>query len=233
VRAGSGRLQASGRLEAVAAVCDLPAGIASALPPAGLELRQPKLLPAGRHPLVVLFGEHRRVGLGGLPFGLRYLELAIALPCLRPTGGPPGPFCHLPILLLDRWLPTLLGRRLYGFAKRRAAIRRAGDSFEVARRSDGASLLAARWRASATAFDLEPVRDLFEQPLISAGRSGRWRYARFDFGFERAGLQALEAEVAVQPGLLPGLPAGPLRVNSAFRLQTDWTLGRLRPGDAG
>ena len=120
----AGGLPVSGRLEAIVAITDLPAEAASALLPPGLELLPQNLIPAGRHPLILLLGEHRGVGLDWLPFKLHYRELVIALPFVRPLGGPPGPFCYLPLLLLDRRLPTWLGRWLYGFAKRRALIRR-------------------------------------------------------------------------------------------------------------
>lgn len=225
-------LHARGRLDAVVVVADLAAEVASALVPAGLELRPQALTPAGRHPVILLFGEHSRVGFPGLGFGLRYRELVIALPFVRPRGGPPGPFCHLPLLLLDRRLPTWLGRWLYGFAKRHATIRRSAISFDAIGRSDGSWLFAARWRASGAALDLGPVRGLFEQPLIAHGAGARWRYSRFDFGFERARLGAVEVEVSVHPGLLAGLPAGPLRPARSFRLETAWTLARLRPPDA-
>jgi hypothetical protein len=227
VRARPPWLRATGRLDAVVVVSDLPADVASILLPAGLGLLPEARLPAGRHPWLLLFGEHRRVGLDRLPFGLRYREFVLALPWVRPKGGPPGPFCHLPMLLLDRRLPTWLGRWLYGFAKNRANIRQTGDSFEIARRSDGALLVAARVRPTAAAVDLEPVRGLLEQPLITSGRGGRWRYARFDFGLERAGLAAVEAQITVHPDLLPGLPAGPIPVRTAFRLETIWRLDRL------
>jgi hypothetical protein len=225
------RLQATGRLEAVVAISDLPAGVAATLLPPGLELLPETLAPAGRHPLVLLFGEHSRVGLDRLPFGLRYRELVLALPFVRPRGGPPGPFCHLPILVLDRHLPTWLGRWLYGFAKHRATIRRAGGRFEIARQSDETLLFSARIRPSAAAVELESVRGLLEQPLIDAGRGGRWRYARFDFGFERARLAAVEAGITVHPGLLAGLPAGQVPIRSAFRLETTWRLSHFRPSD--
>ncbi len=217
--------RASGRLGAVVAIADLAAEVAAALLPAGLELR-----PQGRrHPLIVLLGEHQRVGPPWLPFGLRYREFVLALPFVRPRGGPRGPFCHLPLLLLDRQLPVLLGRWLYGFAKRRATIRWTAASFEIAARPGGAWLLDARFRTTGGTTGPEAAQDLFEQPLISGGAGGRWRYARFDFGLARARLEAVEAEIGVHPDLLAGLPAGPLRVGRAFRLDTDWTLGRCRP----
>ena len=215
------------------AITDLPAEAASGLLPPGLELLPQNLVPAGRHPLILLFGEHRGVGLDWLAFKLHYRELVVALPFVRPQGGPPGPFCYLPLLLLDRRLPTWLGRWLYGFAKRRAPIRRTADRFDAGRRADDAPLLSARFVPIAGLPDVEPVRSLFEQPLISRGRGDRWRYARFDFGFERARLAGIEAEVRVHPALLPGLPDGPIRPGSSFRIETAWTLERLWPSDLG
>ena len=222
------RMRATGRLEGVIAIADLAAAVAAALLPPGLELLPQNSAPAGRHPLILLFGEHGRVGAAGLRYGLRYREFVLALPCVRPRAGPRGPFCHLPLLLLDRRLPVLLGRWLYGFAKRLAGIRWTANGFDIARRSDGAPLLEARCRPLALGPASAPVRGLLEQPLISGG-GPRWRYARFDFGWAQARLQAVEAEIAIDPGLLTGLPVGPIRVERAFRLETDWTLRRWRP----
>lgn len=227
------RLRATGRLDAVVAIAGLPADAASALLPAGLELMPPNLMPAGRHPLILLAGEHSRVGTVLLPFGLRYRELVIAVPSVRPRDGPAGPFCHLPLLLLDRELPTLLGRWLYGFAKRRATIRRTAERFEAVRRSDSTPVLEARFAAIAGQPDPGPVRGLFEQPLISGGEQGRWRYARFDFGLDRASLGGARVEVVIGPALLPGLAPGPLPIDRAFRLETRWTLERLQPAPRG
>ncbi len=226
-------LPVAGRLEAMVAITDLPAEAASSLLPPGLELLPQDLTPAARHPLILLLGEHGGVRLDRLPFKLHYREFVVALPFVRPRGGPPGPFCYLPLLLLDRGLPTWLGRWLYGFAKRRARIQRTADSFEAIRRSDGTPLLSARLRPTTARVDLQRARSLFEQPLISRGLGERWRYSRFDFGFEGAKIGGVEAEVMVHPALLRGLPAGPIRPHSAFRIETTWTLVRLPPPDAG
>jgi hypothetical protein len=235
-------LQVTGRLDGVALVLDLPADRLPALLPDGLELLPQTMVAAGRHPLVLLLGAQSAVGPDLLPFGLSYLEFVLALPFVRPRGGPEGPFCHLPVLLLDRRLPTVLGRWLYGFAKRRAACRRSEDSFVIARLEDGAALLSARYAATATmarAAELEDFQDLrclFEQPLISPERGGRWRYARFDFDLARAALQPVAAEVMFHRAFLPGMPFGPDPIrapgpgaSAAFRLATAWTLSRTGP----
>ena len=200
------------------------------------------VVAAGRHPLVLSFGTQSEVGPDLLPFGLSYLEFVLALPFVRPRDGPQGPFCYLPVLLLDRRLPTVLGRWLYGFAKRRAACRRSEDSFVIARPEDGAALLSARFAAAgptARAAEIEDfpnLRCLFEQPLISQGRGGRWRYARFDFDRARAALQPVAAEVIFHRAIVPGMPLtpDPIRApgpgaSTAFRLATTWTLARTGP----
>ena len=238
-------LRVTGRLDGVALILDLPADPLAALLPQGLELLPQSVVAAGRHPLVLLFGEQREVGPDLLPFGLNYLEFALALPFVQPRDGPQGPFCHLPILLLDRRLPTVLGRWLYGFAKRRAACQRSEGSFVIARLEDGAALLSARFAATgamARADELEGFRDvrcLFEQALISQGRGGRWRYARFDFDLARAALQPVAAEVVFHRAIVPGLPLGPDPIlapgpgaRAAFRVATSWTLTHTGPDDA-
>jgi hypothetical protein len=236
-------LRVTGRLDAVALVLDLPADRVAALLPPGLELLPQNVLPDTRHPLILLFGQQSGVGPGSGSWGLSYLELALALPFVCPRGGPDRPYCHLPILLLDRRLPTLLGRWLYGFAKRRAVCQRSAEGFAIARLKDGAALLSARYaptgpRAQAGKLgEFARVRCLFEQPLINRGRGGRWRYARFDFALAQAAVQPIAAEVAFHRALLPGMPLGPAPVRlpgpggpAAFRLETVWTLTRCGPG---
>jgi len=233
-----GLLQVTGRLDGVALILDLPADRLAALLPQGLGLLPQSVVAAGRHPLVLLFGQQSEVGPNLLPFGLKYLEFVLALPFVRPHDGPKGPFCHLPILLLDRRLPTILGRWLYGFAKRRAACRRSEGSFAIARLEDGAALLSARFAATGgmgRADELEDFRNLrclFGQPLISQGRGGRWRYARFDFDLTRAALRPVAAEVVFHHAIAPGMPSGPDPIPApAYRVATAWTLARTGPDD--
>jgi hypothetical protein len=237
-----GSLRVTGRLDGVVLILDLPAGPLAALLPPGLEILPQSVVAAGRHPLVLLFGQQREVGPDLLPFGLSYLEFVLALPFVRPRDGPQGPFCHLPVLLLDRRLPTVLGRWLYGFAKRRAACQRSEDSFVIARLEDGAALLSARFAAAGATGrageleDFQNLRCLFEQPLISQGRGGRWRYARFDFALARAALQPVAAEVVVHRAIMSGMPFGPDPIrapgpgaSTAFRVATSWTLTHTGP----
>jgi hypothetical protein len=231
-----------GRLNAVAVILDLPAEPLAGLLPDGLEFLPQAVLPDGRHPLVLLFGEQSAVGPNLFPLGLRYRELVLALPYVGQRDGPPGPFCYLPVLLLDRRLPTLLGRWLYGFAKRRVAWTSLEDGCALSRLEDGGSLLAARWtvdgsreRADAQA-SFARVRCLFQQPLISRGRGGRFRHARFEFALARARVEPVTAEILFHQSIRPGMPLGPGPIRTpgpggpaAFRIQTDWTLARAKP----
>ncbi len=231
-----------GRLDAVAVVLDLPAEPLAALLPEGLEILPQSVLPDARHPLVLLLGEQSAVGPNLLPLGMRYRELVLALPFVAQRDGPPGPFCYLPVLLLDRRLPTLLGRWLYGFAKRRVAWTGFEDGCALARLEDGASLLSARYEATGPReragelADFARVRCLFEQPLISRARRGRFRRARFDFALDQATVQPMTAEVVFHQSIRPGMPLGPGPIRApgpggpaAFRIETAWTLTRAGP----
>lgn len=231
-----------GRLDAVAVVLDLPAEPLAALLPEGLEILPQSVLPEPRHPLVLLFGEQSAVGPNLLPLRMRYRELVLALPFVGQRDGPPGPFCYLPVLLLDRRLPTLLGRWLYGFAKRRVAWASSEDGCAIGRLEDGASLLSARYAAigprvrAGELADFARVRCLFEQPLISSTRSGRFRHARFDFALAQASVQPMTAEIVFHRSIRPGMPLGPGPVRApgpggpaAFRIETTWTLTRAGP----
>ena len=232
----------TGRLDAVAVVLDLPAEPVAGLLPDGLEILPQDLLPETRHPLVLLFGEQSAVGPNLLPLGLRYRELVLALPFVRQRDGPPGPFCYLPILLLDRRLPTLLGRWLYGFAKRRVAWTTFEDGCALARLEDGASLLSARCAATGPReradqlADFARVRCLFEQPLISSARGNRFRHAQFEFAFAQATVHPMTAEIIFHRSIRAGMPLGPGPIRApgpagpaAFRIETTWRLNRAKP----
>ncbi len=214
-----------GRLEGALVLLDLPAAAAQRLLAPGLELAPEPAAERGRHPVILLCGEQRDVGSRHLPRLPPYREAVLAVPGVRPQGGPAGPFCHPPLLLLDRRLPTLLGRWVYGFAKRGAVIARSPFGFELADDADRAPLLSARLAAGRGSF--ERWGELLAQPLILRRGWRGWRCLRCDFALERAELRPLTAAVTSHRALLPGLPTGELKVTAACALATGWTLSVL------
>jgi hypothetical protein len=201
--------------------------------PDGLDLAPQDFMAADRHPLVLILGEQSDVRPRLLPLGADYLETIVAVPLveLRSRSEPRAPFCYCPRLLLDRRLPIVAGRLLYGYDKRRAMIRMTGDSYRIADPAHGELLLHAAFRAAAAGIGpphSSPAA-LFDLPVISRTAHG-WRYSQADFGLDRAILEPLELRLTIRRPFVSGLPVGEFAipgdddVSRAFRVRTDWRL---------
>jgi hypothetical protein len=190
-------------------------------------------MPRDRHPLVLIMGKQSDVRPRAAPFGASYLEFILALPFVEHRGrGPEGPFCYCPRLFLDRRLPTIAGRLLYGYAKRRATIRMTQNSYRIADLDRGDLLLTADFRTPGAA--VEPSRSadaaLFDRAVISQTARG-WRYSCADFGLERAVVGPVELNLVIHRSFVSGLPAGEFPIADveddgarAFRIRTSWRL---------
>lgn len=224
-----------GHMTAVVAILPVAHAAARAMLPAGLDLADQDVIPGDRHPLVLILGRQSGVRSRLLPFGADYLEVILALPFVERRAGRErvgGPFCYPVRLYLDRGLPTLAGRLLYAYDKRRAAIRMTVDSYRIADPAGGAPLLEAQYRIAGPA--IEPSRNvawaLFDLPVISKARGG-WRYSVADLGLDRAVLQSVALRLTIRRAFVPGLPVGDFRLESlegaagsAFRIRAYWRL---------
>lgn len=238
VRAFGGKsslLDFVGRMTAVVAILPVAHDAARAMLPAGLDLAAQDVIPGDRHPLVLILGQQSDVRSRLLPFGADYLEFILALPFVERRAGREracGPFSYPARLYLDRGLPTVAGRFLYAYDKRRAAIRMTENSYSIADSAHGAPMLEARFQIAGPA--IEPSRivaaTLFDLPVISRAAGG-WRYSVADFGLDRAELQPVELRLAIHRAFVPGLPVGefPFKgmegdASPAFRIRADWRL---------
>ena len=222
-----------GRMTAVVAILAVGREAAQAMLPAGLGLAAQNYTPGDRHPLVLILGQQSDVRPRPLPLGAHYLEFILAVPFVEHRGrARHGPFCYCPRLYLDRRLPTVVGRLLYGYDKRRATIRMTESSYRIADLAQGELLLSADFRSAAAA--LEPSRSgaamLFDLPVISQARGGWW-YSRADFGLDRAVVQPVELALVIHRPFVSGLPVGEFRTAGveadaarAFRIRTSWRL---------
>jgi hypothetical protein len=164
-------------MTATVAILPVAHAAAHAMLPPGLDLAAQGVMRGDRHPLVLILGRQSGVRARLLPFGADYLEFILAVPFVEHRAARArvaGPFCYPARLYLDRALPTLAGRLLYAYAKRRAALRMIADSYGIAEPADGAPLLEAHsWIAGPA---LEPSRvvdrTLFDLPVISHSRGG-------------------------------------------------------------
>jgi hypothetical protein len=223
-----------GRMTAVVAVLPVAQATARAMLPPGLDLAPQDFMSGERHPLVLILGEQSGVRPRLLPFGADYLETIVAVPFVELRAcrtASRGPFCYCPRLLLDRRLPIVAGRLLYGYDKRRAVIRMTADSYRIADPARGEVLLDANFRtiSAPSPPSVSAAAPLFELPMISRTAHG-WRYSRADFGLDRAILEPLELRLTIHRPFVSGLPVGEFAipgeddVSTAFRIRTDWRL---------
>ena len=222
-----------GRMTAVVAVLPVARAAAQAMLPAGLDLAAQNYTPGDRHPLVLILGRQSNVRPRSLPLGADYLEFILAVPFVeRRERAPHGRFCYCPRLYLDRRLPTLLGRLLYGYDKRRATIRVTETSYRIADLADGKLLLSADFRSAAAAGEpsTSAAAMLFDLPVIAQAARGWW-YSCADLGLDRAVAQPVEVALAIHRPFVSGLPVGQFRIASAdaegaraFRIRTNWRL---------
>lgn len=230
---------AEGRVAAAIVTLALPAHEVARLLPAGLTtLAQTDTAP-GTHPVGLIFAEQREVHGSVLPFGgMAYLECAVAVPYVTLADGSTGgqPLMVLPALYLDRLLPTLAGRVLYGFPKHLARVDGAAPQ-QTVRTPWGTPVLAARLHADGAAgsnYDFEhlgPVRAMMDQPIITHDPLRGWLFSFMDYRFEQARITPLRGRVEVAAGTLGAPQAAEWPVNSlrtaaagAFHFDGGWTL---------
>jgi hypothetical protein len=222
-----------GCMSAVVAILPVSCEAAQAMLPAGLQLAAQDGLPRDRHPLVLIMGKQSEVRPRAAPFGASYLEFILAVPFVGHRGrGPHGPFCYCPRLFLDRRLPTIAGRLLYGYAKLRTTILMTQSSYRISDPHRGDLLLSADFRTTGAA--VEPSQSsaaaLFDLPVISEAGRGWW-YSCADFGLERAVVRPVELDLVIHRPFVSGLPEGQFRIAGldadgagAFRTRTSWRL---------
>jgi hypothetical protein len=228
------RLDFVGDLDAVIALVGVATDAASAMLPAGLRLAPQDLAPDSQHPLLFVLGRQRNVRFALWRGGIDYFEFILVVPFVEhdPSGAErAGPFAYLPRLFLDRRLPTIGGRLLLAYAKRRALISTTDETYRIASVSTGELLLSARFREMAqTVGGLPPtaLREVLGLPVISRRTRGGWRYSVADFALEQAQIAPIAVDFAIERPFVPGLPTGAFAIGGesgqAFRLRTSWRL---------
>jgi hypothetical protein len=233
VRASAGKwspFDFVGRMTAIVAILPVSRAAAQAMLPAGLDLAAQDFAPGDRHPLVLILGQQSNVRPRLLPLGAGYLEFILVVPFVERQGR--GPFCYPPRLYLDRDIPIVAGRLLYGYDKRRAAIRMSADSYRVAEAGSAEPLVEAHFRTAKAA--VEPSRSgaamFFDLPVISEAARGWW-YSFADFGLDRAFVQPVDLDLVIHRPFVSGLPVGRFSIagveadaGRAFRICTSWRL---------
>lgn len=195
-----------GTLDACCIVEFLPAKDIQRFLPRGLSLNLPANPPV-ELPIVLLFSQQRNVRPGFLPFGgIHYLEFAMVIHDvynLDTDDDYNGPFVYMPRILLNSFAAAAIGAKAYGFNKRMARIRRVEDSFQI--QNDEGEISALFENASLLGQiddfpDLNIVKTILGQPIISETPEGGWVWSYIDYHLERASFQSLKGYCAINQG---------------------------------
>lgn len=205
--------------------------------PAGLELGKQNFSPAGTHPVVLLFHDFVdcQFSLPTLLEPMKFHEQTFGIPftCIsasRGFGSWSGPYYYMPMLYLDSSWVLTVGRNLWGFEKRAAAVTLTGNSYSLTG-STGRRIASLAWSecergtrpVSDGAPDFDPVRELLNQNLISLFPPSTGPFLTltdFDRRWNLASLRRIEAELEISPAYLPGFAGGRF-ASAGAQKQTD------------
>lgn len=208
--------------------------------PGELELAPQTTTPDGTHPVFFIFGRHTHVHshLSRWP-EMNYLEFVLGVPCVQWKSSKTkyrGPYFFMPRLFLDSIPPILLGW-LYGLAKKLSRVHMGDGDYKVDSLIRNERIVSGQFKAygqpgSPSRFPFfKTVAELLQQPFVGQTPLGFYRCSRFDWNFEQASVQPLEAEMEIAKPFRPGLPVGPFSAKGidesplgAFRIETHWKL---------
>jgi hypothetical protein len=222
-----------GDLDAAIALIAVPAASARAMLPDGLRLAPQRVTSGDQHPLLLMLGRQQNVRLALFSTGTDYLEFILAVPFVEHDrqGHPCGPFGYLPCLFLDRRLPIVAGRLLLAYEKRRAAISATNETYRIVRAHTGEPLISACFKALGGSSDWRlphVIAEILRLPVVSWRTRGAWRYSVADFALDRAKVEPVAIELAIERPFVPGLPVGAFALGAedghALRLRTSWRL---------
>ncbi len=193
--------------------------------PAGLELGEQHVTPAGTHPVILFFHDMFRaqMSIPTLLPNMTYHEHSMGVPfsyisnsALAP--GNPGPYYFMPQLYLDNFLATLGGLVFWGFAKAMASVNVTADRFTVTSVA-GQRLTSLAWQTPndgafgpiAEYAHFEPVRQMLSQPIISmlpAAMGPFFILSDFDKNWDVATVRPLQTSLEVDVAYVPGYECG-------------------------
>ena len=207
----------------------------------GLTLLPQRVTAAGTHPVGLIFAEQSGVRPNFAHVGgMVYRECAIAIPYVgltKPSDNANRPFMFLPALYLDKFLPSLAGRVMYGYRKHLARVSGPAAQQDVAQLVNGAPVLRAQLHSDGNpgfAYDfghLGVARAMMEQPVVTPDPLRGALYSFLDYQFDIARITPLCGSVDVASGILGNAAPRTWPVNSvrtaamgAFQFDGSWTL---------
>lgn len=204
--------------------------------PDTLSLGPQKNAPKDYHLINLLLGSQTNAGMNFSRSILSYdyKECAFVIPDVYSNGTGQnhfGPFLHIPFLYLDRLIPILSGRYMYGYPKQRGLIHHSSGCFTV--KSGEVETVSASMGEYLEAQELMEAERLLAQPNICFPPWTKNKcYAYFDWNFSSAKLKRLSIELKVKKGLFKGFEGinlnypntSSIENGGAYEIETDWTL---------
>jgi len=203
----------------------LPTSRVLDLLPAGLELGDQKVTPAGTHPVILFFHDMFRaqMSIPTLLPNMTYREHSVGVPFAyiskgSITPGVPGPYYFMPKLYLDNFWATIGGLFFWGFAKEMGSVNVTATSYTVTTIT-GQRLTSLSWKNPgkqpflpiAQVEHFEPVRQMLTQPIISmlpAAMGPFFILSDFDKDWQTATVRPLETALEVDVEYVPGYSGG-------------------------
>lgn len=239
-------IQGSGYYRADVAVVTLPAHQVVKMLPKELQLSAKNGVKKGRHPVILLFGSHE--GVLPMPFeldrtnyraGINYNEFILGVPFVEFKDGRSfNQFVYMPKLFLDKEFPIFLGT-FYGFAKEKAQIEKAPNSYLVKTLSDQGLIVSAEtalgvdYTQKEMDQDFILTRSIFLLPHVGEVFDGHFLCSEFIWKTNSAQFSKTELKIEVQKEFVPGLETksfkvGPVGVKKdhtgAFHIESAWNL---------
>jgi hypothetical protein len=201
--------------------------------PDGLELGAAEVAEAGKHPVVLYFGNmfKAQLSVGPFPAPTDYREHVVGVPYTvykagrGGCGGYRGPFFYMPQLYLDSLVFTLGGLIVWGFNKARANFKQESriseetthHSYAVSSRRWGDKLVDVTWHAESEAervecnkaFEIQ--RRIMSQPVISRQPLAIGPFfscSDYDKTWSTADVKPIRTRTSIRSLYVPGLSPG-------------------------
>jgi hypothetical protein len=192
--------------------------------PAGMELGDQNVTPAGTHPVILFFHDMFRaqMSMPTLLPNMTYHEHSVGVPFSyissgSITPGNPGPYYFMPKLYLDNFWATIGGIAFWGFPKEMASVNVTAETYTVTSFT-GQRITSLAWKKPKGAFkpiqevpNFEPVRQMLSQPIISMVPMAMGPFfilSDFDKIWETATVRPLETSLEVDVEYVPGYAGG-------------------------
>lgn len=218
---------------------EVPVGAIDALLPGGLErCEKPPGATNGTHPVLIPLAHNFDTRPSMFPlFAMNYLEFSVVIPGICRKGCS-TPFTYIPILYLNRLLPILLGRIVYGFPKSAARISIDGARYRASTLFTGRELVTANLTPAGEPLPpaefphFAAIKPMLEYPIVThlLGLFYVCSTMRWELDTE-ARIQPVNGDLRLSPSFFPGLPRSDFRISGidttplgAFYLRTGWTM---------